>query len=185
MEAEMKRFCLMCSVVFVCASTAAWANTNAFEVAVKGTITRNSGKLQITNASLLVSPSNKLVLIVDTDDDDLEVVEVDPATTNIVRTILATFVSAFLDSGKFNADFEANGSGPQSAVTDFPDGTPSFNGDLQADGKATLTGSGKITASAKLVGVWNDPNAQPFDAEPAVFKGTMKSLGLTTVPTDF
>jgi hypothetical protein len=185
MEAEMKKFCLTCSVVFVCASTAAWANTNAFEVAVKGTITRNSGKFQINNASLLVSASNKLVLIVDTDDDDIELLEVNPATTNIVRTIMATYRWAILDSGKFNADLESNGSGPQGSVTDFPNGTPSFNGDLQADGKATLTGSGKITAGAKLVGVWNDPNAQPFDAEPAVFKGTVKSLGSTTVPVDF
>jgi hypothetical protein len=181
----MKKLCLLAAAFAIGAMSNARADTNAFQVTVKGTITRNNDKIKITNASLLTSASNILVLVENSDADDLQLVEVDPATTNIVNSIMANSRSAFLDSGKFNSGLVANGGGPQGSVINFPAGTPPFNGDLQALGKATLTGGGKLKASAKLQGVWNDPNFQPFDPESAVFKGSLKAVAPVPVPDNF
>ena len=181
----MKKLCLLAAVFGIGAMLNARADTNAFQVTVKGTITRNTDKIKITNASLLTSPSNILVLVADSDNDDVELVEVNPATTNIVNSIMANDRSAFLDNGKFNSGLLANGGGPQGSVINFPPGTPPFNGNLQMLGKATLTGGGKLKASAKLEGVWNDPSFQPFDPEPAVFKGSIKTVAEVPVPDNF
>jgi hypothetical protein len=57
----MNRFCLVAAVLVVGAVSNVWADTNAFQVTVKGTITRNTDKIKITNASLLTSAGNILL----------------------------------------------------------------------------------------------------------------------------
>lgn len=159
-----------------------WAQTNAFRVTLTGTITRDTDKIQITNASLLTSASNILACVVDRTGNTIDLVEVNPATTNVENFIMGSWGVAVLATGKFNADLEAYDD-PYEGVTNFPAGTPVFNGDLQADGTISLVSNSGI--KAKLTGHWKDPTFNPTNQRAAVFKGQLKSTGTFPVPRNF
>ena len=180
----MKNFIVAVVAIVAAGAVSASAQVKAFQVNVKGTITRDAGKIKITNASLLTSSANSLVLVVNTANLDINLVEVDPVTTNVVNFIWRNFRAARLQSGKFNSDLEANANNMNDPVTNFPAGTPSFEGDVQVTGKAVLTGSGKTVFGGTLVGVWTDPVALLSEVA-ALFKGTIKSVTEVPVPNGF
>jgi hypothetical protein len=189
----MKRLIVLAAIITVVGGTASWAQTNAFKVSIKGTVTvadgetKNGTKIQVKDVAkgksgLLSDTNNVLMLIYSSVDNAIEVNEVDPVANSIVRTIFSSFALAALDNGKFNSDledFDEFGNG----VT-FTNNIPAFNGDLQADGKASVK-NGQITAiGAKLTGAWKDPRFDPSVEPAAVFKGTLKSFGTNAVPVN-
>jgi len=162
------------------------AQTNSFAVSVKGTITqRNGTKIQVGDvpgekpkcSELVSTCTNVLVLTVDENNNFVELDEVQPGTSNlIVKTIWISNRQAVTAAGKFNAGMVS-----ESTVT-LPNEIPSFNGDVQADGK--ISTSGKTSFSGKLLGVWND-NAANSSNPAAVFTGTIKSTGTITTPSNY
>jgi hypothetical protein len=184
----MKKLGVLAAALMVIGVASARAQTNAFVIDVKGTITQKDGtKIQLKDVAkgvtgLVSTDSDVLVLIVSKDKNAFEVDEVDPATSNTVNAIMASFVAAFLDSGQFNGDLEADGTGHGSSVTTFPAAIPDFGGDVQATGR--FTGTTKPAVTATLQGVWNDQKRGATTQPPSIFKGTLRSTGTITVPTD-
>jgi hypothetical protein len=184
----MKKQWLIVAMAVLFGSVVVDAQISAFVVSIKGTITQEDGAtIQVKDvakdvSALLPTNTNILVLFFSQNDNKLEVDEVDPATTNIVRGIFANTFTASLDSGKFDANLIAHGGGPQNSVTNFPSPIPAFNGVIMADGKVVF--GTKASIKAKLVGVWKDPSFSPVstNAPAAVFKGTLISTRTNDVP---
>src|SRR6266404_965538 len=157
----MKRIHVAVATVLLAGATSSWAQTNAFAVSIKGTITKADGtKVLIKDVSkgvsgLATSSNGVLVAIISQDFNAIEIDEVDPVSGTTVNPIAATARVAILDSGAFNADLESIGDGDNGSVTNFPAGVPNFAGDLIVTGKI---GKGtKASTSATMGGVWNDP----------------------------
>ena len=184
----MKKISIAVAVVLFAGAVSSWAQTNAFVVSIKGTITQKDGtKVQIKDAKKgvggLVSPTNLvLVAIVSQTDSAFEIDEVNPLTTNIVHGVAASVRLAVLDSGVFSTDLGAIGDGRNGSATNFSAGVPSFGGDLLASGK--LSSGAKASASATLSGVWNDHVNGDTSQPASIFKGTIKSLGTNPVPAN-
>jgi hypothetical protein len=185
----MKRGIVLAVIIMVTGGVASWAQTNAFKISIKGTVTEADGtKTQVKDitkgkSGLLSDTNNILVLVYSEDSNSVEIDEVDTNSNTIVSTITGSFRLAVLDSGKFNGDLEAIGPTFSGEAT-FGNGIPAYNGDIQADGK-TVIKNGQITSvGAKLTGAWNDPLASISGNPAAVFKGTLKSSGTITVPSN-
>ena len=157
----------------------------SFTVSVKGTITQQNGtKIKIGDVSgekgcseLVSTCSNLLVATYFQGDNYVEVDEVAPGATNVVvKVIWSSYRLGQTAAGKLNADLETS----DSDTVSLPNEIPSFNGDLQVDGKVNT--SGKTSFSGKLIGVWNDSINGDTNAPNAVFKGTIKSTGTITTP---
>ena len=165
--------------------SSARAQTNSFTISVKGTITqRNGTKISVgtvkgqKNCSQLVSTcANVLVLTVDENNNFVEVDEVQTGATNmIVNTIWGSDRTATTAAGHFNSALVSKKN------VSLPNSIPTFNGDLQADGK--ISTSGKTSFGGTLTGVWNDQSASGITPS-AVFKGSIKSTGTIEVPGNF
>jgi hypothetical protein len=184
----MKKLGVLVAAFMVIGVASAWAQTNAFVIDLKGTITQKDGtKIQLKDVAkgvtgLVSTDSNVLVLITSKDDTAFEIDEVNPVTSNTVHAIMGTFVAALLDSGQFNGDLEADGTGHGGSVTSFPAAIPDFSGDVQATGR--FTGTTKPGVTATLQGVWNDQKSGATNQPPSIFKGTLRSTGTITVPQD-
>jgi hypothetical protein len=182
----MKKLIILVVVSLVARAVSSWAQTNAYIISVKGTITQKDGtRIQVNNVSkgisgLVSTDSDVLVLVASEDANAFEVDEVNPATTNIVQGIMATFVAALLDSGQANGDLEANGSGHNGTVTNFPAGIPDFSGDVQAT--LVFKSGTKKSVNGTLQGVWNDQLSGATNQPPSIFKGSVKSDGTIAVP---
>jgi hypothetical protein len=183
----MKKISIAVAVVLLAVANT-WAQTNAFVVSVKGTVTQADGtKVAIKDLSkgvsgLVSSTNNDLVVVISRNDNAIEIDEVDPLTTNIVHSFAASARMAILDSGAFDANLGSIGLGINGAVTNFPVGVPHFAGDLQASGK--LSAGTKPGASATLSGSWNDPVNGDTNQAAALFKGTIKSIATNPVPAN-
>ena len=186
----MKRGIVLAVIFMVVGSTASWAQTNAFRISIKGTITQADGtKVQVKDiargvSGLVSDTNNVLVLVYSQDNNGIEIDEVNTNSNTIVNTIAGTFRLAVLGSGKFNGDLEAvNSINSFDGAVTFSNGIPTYNGDYQADGKAIVKNGVLTGVGAKLVGAWQDPFGT-LGVEAAVFKGTLKSSGTITVPAD-
>jgi hypothetical protein len=184
----MKKISIAVAVVLLAGAANTRAQTNAFVVSVKGTVTQTDGtKVVVKDLSkgvsgLVSSTNNDLVVIVSRNDNMIEIDEVNPLTTNIVHNVAASARMAILDSGAFSADLGSIGLGVNGAVTSFPTNVPHFAGDLQASGKLS-TGT-KPGTSATLSGSWNDPVNGDTNQAAALFKGTIKSIATNPVPAN-
>jgi hypothetical protein len=184
----MKKISMAVAVVLLAGVANTWAQTNAYLVDVKGTITQKDGtKILVKDVSkgvsALVSPTNlDLVVIVSQTDDAIEIDEVNPLTTNIVHGVVASGNLAVLDSGAFGGALGPIGDGRNGSTTNFAAGVPSLGGGLLITG--TLKGGTKASVSGTLSGVWND-HVNGDTTEPAsLFKGTIKSIATNPVPVN-
>ena len=184
----MKKISIAVATVLLAGVASSWAQTNAFVVDIKGTVTQANGtKVLIKDVTkgvsgLATSTNGVLVAIISQDFNVIEIDEVDPVSGTTVNPIAASARVAILDSGAFNADLESIGDGDNGAVTNFPAGVPNFAGDLMVTGKI---GKGtKASTSATVSGVWNDSVNGDGSQPAAIFKGTIKSTGTNAVPTD-
>jgi hypothetical protein len=184
----MKKISIAVAVALFAGIASSWAQTNAFVVSVKGTITQKDGtKVTVKDAKKgvggLVSPTNLvLVLVISQTDNTMEIDEFDPLTTNIVHGVAGSVRVAVLDSGAFGTGLGPIGDGRNGSATNFTAGVPNFGGALLASGN--LKGGTKPSASATLSGAWND-HANGDTGQPAsTFKGTLKSLGTNPVPAN-
>jgi hypothetical protein len=185
----MKKLGLIVVTLLVAGTVSSWAQTNAFTVSVKGTITQQDGtKVKVGDvskgvSSLVTNPANVLVVIVDQDSPNVLLAEVDPQatsnTTAIVRSIAETWSFASTVKGNFNTDLEE-----ASGVTPFTT-LPAFFGDLQLSGKSKVKNDVLTGVSGKLAGVWMDPVLADTNLPPAIFSGSLKSTGTITVPSDY
>ncbi|HUJ11075.1 MAG TPA: hypothetical protein VL171_13715 [Verrucomicrobiae bacterium] len=201
----MKKLCLIVVALLMGAVFKTRAQTNAFIVSVKGTITNHSGvKSSVGNivrdvSSLVTNESDFLVAILDLDNHVLQLVEAVPfveedsvATPSslsqnsnpsmVVRVIGISRSFASTVTGKFDTDL-------QQLYTDVTFvSLPPMQGDLQADGHYTSKNGIVTGLSAKLVGVWFDPKfsgGEDLNLPEAVFKGSLKSLRSCPVPINY
>src|SRR5205809_7625214 len=109
----MKRGIVLAVIFMAVGSTASWAQTNAFRIGIKGTITQADGtKVQVKDiakgvSGLVSDTNNVLVLVYSQDNNGIEIDEVNTNSNTIVNTIAGTFRLAVLNSVKFNGDLEA------------------------------------------------------------------------------
>jgi hypothetical protein len=164
----------------------AQAQIKAFVISIKGTITQDDGTtIQVKDVekgvSGLVSTNHILVLFISKNDNAIELDEVDPVATNIVRGILVSRRTALFESGKFKSDLIAYALAGSDAY--FPAPIPPFNGGLIADGKVVLVG--KPSIGAKLTGVWKDSgplSGTETNTPAASFKGSLTSIRTNALP---
>ena len=157
------------------------AQTNAFTTKLKGTITTDVGKISIKETDLLTTPTNKLVLVINTTDNWLGLFDV--SGTNIAEDIAATWRSAILENGMFNGDLESG----TSILTNTPVAAAHpFNSDIQATGKAKLKSGHIIGASISLAGAWTDPYRDGLSNYPAaIFKGKLSTVAAIPIPAGY
>jgi len=171
--------CLLALVVVLAGVSTASAQTNAFTMKLKGTITTDAGKISITEADLLTAPTNKLVLVINDTQKCLGLFDV--SGTNIAQDVFATWRFVMLENGMFNGDFESSG-----YLTNTPVAAHPFNSDIQATGKASLKNGQMKGASISLAGVWTDPYHDGLTNYPAaIFKGKLTTVQSIPVPAGY
>ena len=98
----MKRIHIAVAAVLLAGVTSSWAQTNAFVVDIKGTVTQADGtKVLVKDISkgvsgLATTSNGVLVAIISRDDNAVEIDEVDPVAGTTINPIAASVRSAIL-----------------------------------------------------------------------------------------
>ena len=86
------------TIALLLAAVSSWAQTNSFQVDIKGTITRDTDKFSVKTANLLSSPSNIAVMTTMATVPGyfmISIDEIDPAITgggtNVVRRLFSNY----------------------------------------------------------------------------------------------
>ena len=171
--------CLLTAVAVMAGVSTASAQTNAFTMKLKGTITADAGKTSITETDLLTAPTNKLVLVINVTDNWLGLFDV--SGTDIAQRIASTWSMAMLENGMFNGDLEYD-----SILTNTPVAAHPYSADVQATGKSKLKNGQIIGASVSLAGVWTDPKFSGLSNYPAaIFKGKLSTVSAIPIPAGY
>ena len=97
----MKRGIVLAVIFMAVGSTASWAQTNAFRIGIKGTITQADGtKVQVKDiakgvSGLVSDTNNVLVLVYSQDNNGIEIDEVNTNSNTIVNTIACAVSKAW------------------------------------------------------------------------------------------
>lgn len=151
-------------VLLAPAATTTTAQTNDYLVKVRFTSdTDDFKKIKFTKSGIV--GSNLLVLrIIKNPPRQIQLLDCDASTTNVVSVLVTSYRQAFLANGKFSSDLEQTD-------PSFPDG------DLQITGKETpATNPTKVKAT--LIGVWNDGVNNSNDDIDEIAKGTLTGTRL-------
>jgi len=181
----MKKFALIVVTVVASVAMRAEAQTNAFRITIKGTITTETGeRFKVRNSALIVNPGDVLVAVVDETHHSITLCEVEPMSNTLTRFIANSrrWASAVT---KFETTL-----GTISEDPEFNPPLPPFQGNLEFDGQFKVKHNAIAGLSARIVGIWFDPKFTGFPAQngnlPASeFSGTMKSTFPTFTPNNF
>ena len=170
---------IVCVFVAVIVLTGVWdcrAQVTGYPIKLSGGVIKQDQSGRTVSVSFnkkwLVGNANLLVLVIDTDNQQLRLQNVDPQT-NLVATLGESTRCSFLPDGTFDGILE------YSALT-VTNGLFSTTGDgaMLIHGQVNITSlSGNTKVSGKLQGVLNDPaNGNP-DAPNESIKATIQPAG--------
>jgi len=172
----MKKSFVIVSALAI-AGASSWAQTNAFPVKLRGLVSFPASpvavtKLGVTEANLLSSPANHLVLVIDLTNHDLRVQEVDSGTNIVINpALMRARRFAILPDRSFSAGMRFN--------FDLPPlfGGVGVDGDLQITGKFALGNGVPTKVTAGVIGVLNDFVAGVNTNGDIVLKGKLTPAG--------
>jgi hypothetical protein len=174
------------TIALLLAAVSSWAQTNSFQVDIKGTITRDADKISVQTANLLLSPSHIAVLTTMSSNNPtgffmITIDEIDPAIaaggTNVVRRLFANgWDGVQVSKGTFASGFWGNY--PPPVMTNLP----TINGVLMIVGTVKVKNDQLQGLSGTINGFWKHPLWTPTNEPAALFKGTIKTKAPVAIP---
>lgn len=171
----MKKMFVIVSALAI-AGASCWAQTNAFPVKLRGIVSYPASpvavtKLGVTEANLLSSPADNLVLVIDLTNHDLRIQEVDSGTNVVVNpALMRARRFAILPDRTFSAGMRFNFDLPAPVSL-------GVDGELQITGKFTVANGVPTKVTAGVIGVLNDSVSGVNTNGDIILKGKLTPAG--------
>ena len=180
----MKPSFVAVAAALLLAAGSSWAQTNSFQVDIKGTITRDTDKFSVNTANLLSSPSNIAVMTTMATVPGyfmISIDEIDPAITGGGTNVVRRLFSNYWDGVQVGNGTFASSLWSYNGNVDFTN-LPTMSGGLMIVGKVKVKNDELQGLSGTINGYWKHPLWDPTNEPAALFKGTLKTKAAVPVP---